>query len=902
MRITKNSFLFVTVLAFLLFSNVLFAQESGIKVLDIEDYMRWRSITSTSISDDGNWITFGYGTPRDDDTLYVKQLSSDKIYEIPRASRPEFSDDARWVAYQVTLPFKETEKLRRDNETISLKAELLDLVSGEKFTVDNMASFTFSKDSKFFAVKKTKTNKDAAHKGTDLLLRNLTTGFNELIGSVAEFSFNKPGTLLAYVVDAADTAGNGLYAVDLDAGIRIPLDTDKAIYERMAWEEEGRALAVLRGIKEKGLSHRSNTLLAFAGIANGDRTKIVFDPAQNPSFPDSTVISEKGSLTWSEDLTKVFFGIKDQEKEPDKKKDDEPVANVDVFHWNDDRLQTVQIRQAERDRNFTYTSVYDLKSKRFVRLADKEMKNIILSRDGNFGVGSDNRAYISDWKPSYADYYCVNTTTGERTLIIRTLERTFGISPDSKHFLYWKDGRVWDYNLDKGQSVNLTQDAPVSFINVEYDRFGEKPAFGVSGWTQDKKSVILRGLYDLWLQPLDGGKAQVLTEGTGSREEIRFRYIRLDPEERFIDLSKPVLLSAFGKWTKKSGFYELHEGKVKQLIFDDKRFGNPDKAKNADKFMYTVSTFAEFPDYHVSDNTFSRAQQVTDANPWQSDYRWGHRILFDYTNNSGVRLQGTLAIPDDYVRGQKLPMLVNFYEKYSQSLHNYYPPRYSSSSSGHFSSFVSKGYLLMQPDVHFNLRTSHSDMLECVEAAVKKVIEMGYADPERIGLHGHSYSGGGSAFISTRSKMFAAIASGAAPINLAGEFNILFSGSGQNNHRYDIYGQGRYATNPFDDFELYRSQSPITFVKTMDTPLLYLHGADDPTVEYLQGMEFYNALRFLGKPVIFLSYPGEAHGLRRFENQKDFSIRFHQFFDHHLRGKEAPDWMVNGVPFLKKNK
>ena len=204
--------------------------------------------------------------------------------------------------------------------------------------------------------------------------------------------------------------------------------------------------------------------------------------------------------------------------------------------------------------------------------------------------------------------------------------------------------------------------------------------------------------------------------------------------------------------------------------------------------------------------------------------------------------------------------------------------------------------------MHFRIGSSHSDMLESVEAAVAKVVEMGYAEPEAVGLHGHSYSGGGASYIAGRSDAFAAITAGAAPINLAGEFNILFSGSGQNNHRYDIYGQGRYATDPFTDPELYREQSPITWVETMDTPLLYLHGRDDPTVEYLQGLEFYNALRFLGKPVIFLSYPGEGHGLGEFANQRDFQIRMRQFFDHHLRGMPAPRWMTEGRTFLEKER
>jgi dipeptidyl aminopeptidase/acylaminoacyl peptidase len=148
--------------------------------------------------------------------------------------------------------------------------------------------------------------------------------------------------------------------------------------------------------------------------------------------------------------------------------------------------------------------------------------------------------------------------------------------------------------------------------------------------------------------------------------------------------------------------------------------------------------------------------------------------------------------------------------------------------------------------------------------------------------------------------MFAAIVAGAAPIDLAAEFNILFHGSGQNNHSYDIYGQGRYGTDPFSNFELYRAQSPITWVETMDTPLLYLHGTNDGSVEYLQGMEFYNALRFLGKPIIFASYPEAGHHLSKLENQKDFMTRMEQFYDHYLKGAPAPDWMVHGVPYLQK--
>jgi len=904
----------MAVLAVMVVCGNLPAQEnSEKKPLSIEDYMLWRNIGSTAISDDGNWFTYAYSRRNEDASLYIKHLTSDKIIEVERGSSPRFSDDCRWVAYNINPPASQGSQQRgqqpspppqqpgrrgQPNQAGSRKVELLDLSTNEKYSVENVSSFSFTKGSKYFIVRKRASG--SGGRGSDLLLRNLETGMNELIGNVSEFSVNKTGVLLAFIIDVEDKAGNGLYLIDLATHTRRPLDTDKAVYERMTWDEEGTALAVLKGDKKVSYVQKENILLVFMDLDKAQPDKTVYDPATAFDFPKDMVISENAGLSFNPDLTKVFLGIKEQEKEPEKPKDAEPVADVDIFHWKDDQLQTVQKVQASRDRNFTYQAVFHLDTKRFVRLTDEKMRQISLTRNGKWGVGQDNQAYISDWKPRVADYYRVNTGTGERTLMFKAHERTMGLSPDSKHFLYWKDHHVWDYRLETGATINLTKNASVSYINTEDDHTGSKRPYGVTGWTKDGQAVILTHRYDLYLQPLDGGEATNLTGGYGDDNDISLRYVRVDTEERFIDLSQPILLSAFGQWTKKAGYYELNNGKLEQLIYEDKKFGRLTKVKNADKFIYTISTFHDFPDYYISDTKFTYPKRLTDANPQQSEYKWGYRILFDYTNNDGVRLQGTLAIPDDYEDGQKLPMLVNFYEKYSQNLHNYYSPGYASSPQ--FAGFVSQGYLVMQPDVHFRTRTSHSDMLECVEAAVKKVIEMGYADPERIGLHGHSYSGGGSAYISMRSKMFAAIAAGAAPINLTSEFNQLFNSSGQNNHSYDIYGQGRYGTNPYDDPELYREQSAITHVRTMNTPLLYLHGVDDPTVEYLQGMEFYNGLRFNEKPVIFLSYPGEGHGLRRLENQKDFTIRLHQFFDHHLKGKPAPEWMTKGVPYLKKEK
>ena len=274
-----------------------------------------------------------------------------------------------------------------------------------------------------------------------------------------------------------------------------------------------------------------------------------------------------------------------------------------------------------------------------------------------------------------------------------------------------------------------------------------------------------------------------------------------------------------------------------------------------------------------------------------------------------MRLQGILAMPDDYKPGEKRPMIVTFYEKNSQNMHVYTPPVYMVSMGRMPTQAVSDGYLTMMPDVHFRTGSSHSDMLECVEAATRKVIEMGYADPKRIGVTGHSYGGEGAAYVGTMSKMFAAVGMGAGVVDLyqrlQHELGLVVrgvqGGSGDTAFQYYLYDQGRWGFSPWDQPDRYRNESALTWAPKAVAPFLIMHGTSDPTVGFINGLAFYNALRYNGKKAVLLAYPGEGHHLGGVANQKDLTVRFMEFFDHYLKGAPAPKWLTDGVPYLKKD-
>lgn len=905
------------------------------KVLTIDDYARWRSIDNSRISGDGNWVAYGLRHPNALDpqpVLHLLRLDTNRDREIVNGAQAAFSDDSRWVAYYVELPYADAKKLRDATKPVTRKAQLMDLQTGNTETWEDIQSFSFAPGSGHLLLKRRQADPKAKFKGVDIVLHDLKTGFDQLLGSVGEVLFNQKGELLAYTVDAAEKDVNGLFVMDLRNGRVSPLDDDNKVYSRLSWNEAGNALAVLKGLEVEKKAEKENALLAFADIYGLLALPSEAGPAlldtTAAGFPKGQVVSEKRELLWSANGKLVFFGTREQRAAPDtteKKKSTDELADVDVWNTSDPRIQSVQMARAEADRNFTYRAAFDVTARRFIPLADSTLRDIELTLDGRWGIGRDERAYISDYKRPSADLYRVNTATGERTLMLRaqitstsTGNHVFGSSPDGRYFLYWKDARFQLYNLDTGTSSTLGGNAPVSFVDLEFDNPGPKPAYGLSSWTRDAKAVVLLHRYDLWLVPLDGSAASNLTGGYGAKNEIRLRYVNTESTEGMgplqraqtlaIDPAKPMLLSAYGQWTKKSGFYELRDGQLEELVYQDALYGSPSKAAKADQFLFTRQTFVEFPDLRIAGPTFQDARKITDANPQQAEYAWGHRILFDFTNKKGVRLQGILALPDDYKPGEKRPMIVTFYEKNSQNLHRYPAPSLLASMGSIPMEAVSKGYLTMLPDVHFNTGASHSDMLECVEAATRKVIELGYADPKHIGINGHSYGGEGVAFIGTRSRLFAAVGMGAGVTDLTSDFNHNWGWSyqapgrdGSNGYDYYLYSQGREGTTPWDNPELYRFESAMTHVREVTAPFLIMHGTADPTVSFQEGLGFYNALRFNGKTATLLAYPGEGHGLRGLANRRDLTIRYFQFFDHYLRGAPAPRWLTEGVPYLEKD-
>jgi dipeptidyl aminopeptidase/acylaminoacyl peptidase len=268
----------------------------------------------------------------------------------------------------------------------------------------------------------------------------------------------------------------------------------------------------------------------------------------------------------------------------------------------------------------------------------------------------------------------------------------------------------------------------------------------------------------------------------------------------------------------------------------------------------------------------------------------------NYTSEKGDKLQAALFLPANYEKGKSYPTVVNFYEKMSQTANQFQAP-----SANGFSRtlYTSNGYAVFVPDITYRVNDPGMSAVWCMVPAVKAAIATGIVDPKHIGITGHSWGGYQTAFLITQTDLFAAAVAGAPLTDMVSMYSLVYKNSGGWNGAIFESSQGRFKGGFWDNWDAYYRNSPVFFAKNVKTPLMILHNDKDGAVDFTQGVEYFNTLRRMQKPVIMLEYIGENHGLAKRSNQRDYTERMKEYFDHYLMGAPAPEWMVNGIPRLK---
>ena len=944
------------------------------KPMGWKDIPTWKSISGNSvkISPDGKWMAYAMLPVEGDGELIIQKTNdsaSKKSYPIgsTNSANIEFSEDSRWIAFKEYPKEKEKKANEKGGKPLPEKVILLDLKEDKKSTFEKAASFSFNGEvSTHLAINLTKEGSNGDAKGSDLLLVHLASGKKQNLGNVLEFSFNKPGTHMAYTVDAANQSGNGIYLMDINNGKTQVLDSDAASFKSINWTEKGDAFALLKLVKDKKYKQDHGKIIGVKNLSNPQLT--VYDPAKDSvNFPKDYTISPNRKAQLSEDQSKIFYGIhplvlaKKEEKKEDEKTDEDSLKQVEttklskiladstiksiadlqkaiakadssksenaksstdglkkpdmtIWHWQDTRLQSRQQILENQDKNYSYWAMYDLKSSKHTTLQDSSMKGLSLLPKEKFALGTDQRAYELDVNlngQNFQDIYIVDLSNGEKSLLFENFYMPSyssfpRASPDGTKLMYGFDGHYYIYDIVSGTKTNITESLPVSFVNVEDDHNVTKPLHGALGWSEDSKYVLLRDGWDIWQVPLSSReKATNLTQN-GRQEKIRYqnRFV-LNEEEKGYDWKKTQYFRSYGENTKKSGIVKIEPSRaglqagVKTLLWEDANINRFSKAKSADVYYFTKEKFNLPTEFYLTDAQISSQTKLTENTPDADKYLWssGARLI-DYVSDKGDTLQGALFLPANYQEGTKYPTIIYYYEKLSQTLHNYAAPGFSG-TGWNPNIYTSNGYAVFIPDIVYTMDDPGMSAVWCVLPGVKEAIKTGVIDEKRMGLHGHSWGGYQTSFLITQTDMFKAAAAGAPLTNMISMYDLIYWNSGGGNMSIFEASQGRFKGAPWENWESYQRNSPVYHVKNVNTPLLLLHNDKDGAVDFTQGIEYYNALRRLKKPVIMVQYKGENHGLSKLENRKDYSVRMMEFFDHHLKGEDPSDWIKSGVEKLK---
>ncbi len=926
-------------LGIILIGGLLLSLQAGSKKpITYDVYDSWKSIQGTRISPDGLWVVYSLSPQEGDPELVVYNLKTGQEKRYPRGQNPQVTVDNRFVVFTIVPPKEEVDKAKKEKKKPEEMPKnglgIVNLATGEMKSVDRVKSFKLpeksgawvayllepplkkepekpaaeakkepeKKEEKAPEKKEEKKEEKKKEPGTDLIVRELASGKEIVISEVIEYTWNKSGTLLAYAVSSSKPEKDGAYVLEPAQNKTTDLLTGLGHYKQLSFDESGQNLAFLSDRDEY-----KQEAPAFKLYYWNPKLEAAQEVASRGSvgMPQGMTPSENAQPSFSPDGTMLFFGYAPAPK-PEPKDAPEPVK-VDIWHWKDLELQPMQKVRAEEEKKRSYLIVYHLKEKKLVALASPDLPEVTLSEDKKVALGSSDIPYrqLISWDQNYYDYYLVNVKDGSRRLVATKLADRMRISRGGNYLLYYDyaDKSYYSYRINDHKRFNLTAALGVRFEQEEWDTPSDPRPYGVAGWTDNDQSVLIYDRFDIWEIKPDGSSARMITGGQGRARQLVFRYQEVDPEAKTIPLKKPLLLSVFDEKTKATGYYQVTlqpPSELKELIMQDKLFRGLEKAREAETYIFTLQRFEEFPDLWVSGPDFKDMRKISQANPQQAEYNWGKAELIHYLNADGKELEAVLIKPEDFDPNKKYPLMVYIYERLSDQLHRYYPP--SPGTSINFTRYVSNGYVILQPDIVYEVGNPGLSALKCVIPAVERVVAMGFIDPKRIGIQGHSWGGYQITYLITRTNIFAAVEAGAAVSNMVSAYGGIRWGSGMSRAFQYEKTQSRIGAPPWERALQFIENSPIFWVERVNTPYLTIHNDEDDAVPWYQGIEFFTAMRRLGKEAYLFNFNGEKHGLRDRQNQKYWTVHLDEFFDHYLKGAPKPEWMEKGVTYLERGK
>jgi len=936
MRLTLLLFLLTLIFSL----QVAKAQKTGKRPLTTMDFSFWKSIENQAISNDGKWTSFEINPQKGDGNLIVKSITTDKTDTIHRGFEGRFSPGSDFIVYKIkqsddTIRLAKKKKLKKEQMPKD-SLGIMVISTHKHYGFPNLKQFSLPKEADGWIAfltdmkkpeKKVEKNGDkktpepktkAAADPTgeqkyQLVLLHAASGDTVFFQNITEFYYAPSGHKISFVSQTKDSLDRAEIKVfDTDTRKVDLLFKGTGTAKKISSSKPGDRFGFLFSAD----TTKVKSYDLYAGTLPSGASKLILTK-EGKGIPEGWTPSDLADLTFSDDGKLLYLGTNRKPvPEPKDTLLDEEKPVLDIWSWKDKELQPEQKINVEKEKKRTYRGVYSFEKGSFIQLADTVVKDIRTIKKGNgrFVLGVDQSPYKleSSWTGnSNADYYLTDLNTGDRRLIVQNKSNVI-LSPGGKYVAWYNDADSAYYatstNFGSGGIIRLSSKIPISLCDERWDMPSEPNSYGIAGWSENDKYLFIYDRYDIWrIDPQYPNTPTNITHQFGRKNHTRLRYVKLDPEEEFIDISKPVILQAFDDHTKAEGFLSANlqqEADPLSLIMANKKFDKVIKAKKAPVLLWTRESVSEFPNVWTSNTAFEKPICLSDANPQQKSFVWPKVQLVHWTSLSGKALEGLLYLPETIDSTRKYPMIVYFYERNADNLNAFTPPSPTRSIVNR-SYYTSNDYLIFVPDITYETGNPGKSAFDAIVGGTQYLSnKYSFIDAKNIGVQGQSWGGYQTAWLITQTNLFKAAMAGAPVSNMTSAYGGIRWGAGVSRMFQYEHDQSRIGGTLWEKPLSFIENSPLFFVPKIQTPLLIMHNDNDGAVPWYQGIELFTAMRRLNKPAWMLSYNNEEHNLKAesWANRMDLTIRMKQFFDHYLKGEPMPSWMKNGLPATRKGK
>jgi len=874
----------------------IFAQKP---IIDTNAFINWPSVgLPADISCDGKYAYYTINNkPAGSTTLVIKSTHDKWELHLEAAEVARFTENGELFLFA---------KGKDSLGIISLEKKQLSYIPHVNSSNVNWLRYSETGMGKWLIYTVKKPNKQ-------LIVRNLETGTEQNFGEVSDYFLNTQENILILQRKIEKDNGLELHWVDLVK------DTNMVIWKgsqasNIIFDNSGTQVVFITRSEENtntgGVIWRFKAGMKIAEILV-DSSKLDY----NGNLNISNVIG------FSRDGNRLFFKL----KKGDAAKTPMPnAAKVDVWSYRDPKLQSQQLKEISYPSTYTYS--LNIPDSRVIRLenenekiishlGESDDKFILISQRGEGDIGNE-----WNWnKTAIMSIYLISTIDGSRKKITAQcpppLIYSYSISPGGKYIVYYNatEKNYFSYEIPSGITRNITQAIQTKWTT--YHRNDEPLApyelMGQVGWLKDDRAVLLYDQNDIFeVDPTKKSSPINLTNGYGFRHGIQFRLAISHPAP--FELNEFCLLSSFSRVTKDDGFFSVVLDKredpkllnMQPYIFkgsvesDDIETVPPIKARKTETYLVRRMSAEESPNYFIT-NDFKTYNPISSVYP-EKKYTWLTSQLITWKTPDGITSQGILYKPENFDKKKKYPVIFHYYEKLSEGLHGFMKPELENGIIN-IPFYVSNGYILFVPDIHYTIGQPGKSACNTIESAAKYLSRFPWVDSRKMGIQGHSFGGYQTNYLITHTKLFSAACSASGWANFVSAYNAIREGADGVGRRYfyEMYRE-RMGGTLWNQQNQYIESSPVFKADKVTTPILMMNNQKDKDVSFFYGVEFFNALRRLGKKAWMLQYDGEGHVVFDETAQMDFHIRMKQFFDHYLKDAPAPKWMIEGIPARMK--